>query len=109
MPAVYPVLPLSLESRVSWSTPRDVGRASNGAVRVRVMGRPRAVFSLRHSRLTLAQRDALRAFVAAQGSQLITYTWPADGQSYSVVITRDLAETPLPGGRVDVDIELSEV
>lgn len=108
MPVAYPTLPVSLESRVQYVSPRDVGRASNGAVRVRLMGRPRVVFSVRHPRLTAAQRDQLRTFVAAQGAQVITFVWPADGQTYSVLITRDLAETLLPGGLVDVDIELSE-
>ena len=67
---------------------RDAGivpaRATNGALRLRVMyPADKRSFEVRHL-LTSAERDTLEAFYQAEKLANVAYTWPADGVTYTV-------------------------
>lgn len=67
---------------------RDAGvvpaRATNGALRVRVMyPADKRAFEVRHL-LTSAERTTLETFYQAERLNDVTYTWPADGAAYTV-------------------------
>ncbi len=67
---------------------RDAGivpaRATNGALRVRVMyPTDKRSFEVRHL-LTSAERATLEAFYQSEKLADVSYRWPADGVTYTV-------------------------
>ena len=82
--ATYPAL-LTLRDSTE---ERDGGvipaRATNGALRVRVMyPADKRAFEVRHL-LTTAERSTLETFYGAEKLADVSYTWPADRVTYTV-------------------------
>lgn len=82
--AAYPRLLTLRES----TEERDAGivpaRATNGALKLRMLyPADKRTFEVRHL-LTTAERATLEAFYAAEKLADVAYTWPADGATYTV-------------------------
>lgn len=109
----YPTLPIAYGVTERFTTDRKLERASNGTLRGRVFyTTKKRTFKIQHPALTPAQLATFDAFYDSNLSSTFTFTYTNDGivfTDYTVAFSADPVRTPLDGGRVNVDLELTEV
>jgi hypothetical protein len=84
--AAYPTLPLGSGSGEDWLDDLSADRSESGKVKVRAFyPTKKRRFTVRHPGLTLAQRNTLETFYNANRLLTFTFTWAADGLTYTCV------------------------
>lgn len=109
--AAYPTTIDLAATGVSYQAGRQNDRASNGAVRGRVLfPAAKRIFTIEHRALTLTKLTTFRNFYSANSALTFTLYWPADGVTYTVMFAEsEPKETPINGVLTTVELELWEV
>ena len=103
----YPVLRTTPGATLTPTTGRVTDRATNGAVRGRVLyPSPKAVFRFTHDTLQSADFATFKAFYAANLANSFAYVYPGDGVSYNCIFGADPVYTSVDGLNTTVSVEL---
>ena len=80
----YPSIPLSPDSRRIIRDGREEDEVGDGVMRVRKLYADKYDFDLKHPALNATDLATLKAFYASNPTATFTFTWPDDGQNYTV-------------------------
>lgn len=106
--AAYPTLDTLRSSAYTRDGGFDSARATNGALKVRrLFSAEKTEFTLDHS-LTSTTKSTLETFYQTNKDLDVTFTWQADGASYTVRFLAPPQYLRLPGGW-QARVRLSEV
>ena len=111
MPTYPANLPISLDgASVDRETDRKNERASNGALRARVFfTSAKRKFSFNHPALDATQQSTFFSFYNTNLANSFSFTWPADGVTYTCVFENEPKEKPIGGRLLTVEVGLLEV
>jgi hypothetical protein len=108
--ATYPTLPTAYGSDFKPINDIEIDRAADGTAYVRsFFSASRGSASVKHPRLTAADKATLDAFYATNRLLEFDYVSPADGVSRSCVFKGAPAYTVRPGARYDASVEIEQV
>lgn len=108
--AAYPSIGVNYGSSERTIDPLRTARSlANDLKASRVATAAKRGFMVVHDNLTDADKQTLRTFYTTNRNTTLTFTWPADGQTYTVVLGDGIEWLPLKGGRWRVRVPLEEV
>lgn len=104
----YPTFTITQDSTAETNGGLEPQRASNGMLRLRrLYSQDKTEFNVVHE-LTAAERDTLRQFWIDYRTAAFTFTWPLDGQTYTVCFLAAPQYSRTPTG-YRADVRLGEV
>lgn len=108
--AAYPAIGVDYGSSERTIDPLRTARALDNTLKAsRVATGPKAAFMVVHDNLSNADKITLRTFYNTNRGVTLTFTWPADGATYTVVLGDGIEWLPLKGGKWRVRVPLEEV
>lgn len=107
--AAYPTLPTQVGSAIEPVESRVNVRASNGALKARLLhDTERATIRLEHW-ISAAQKASLESHYSGDKSNSFSYTWPGTGGgTYTVIYAERPAYEEQPGGWFKARVTLAE-
>ena len=104
----YPSLKQSRESKEKRVGGRQLDRASNGTPKVRsFFSTEKKAWTLVHPDITAAEKATFEAFYSANSLTSFSFTWLADGVSYTVLFdATEPSYQPRPGNRWTITVDL---
>ena len=107
----YPTLEQNLDSREQSLDGRQIDRASNGAVKARVLfGELKRQFTVVHENLSNTDKGSVESFYTTNRLLSFDFVWAADGISRVCIFNETPpVYVPLAGGCWNVTVQLVQV